>query len=80
MKYACGRGLSSSVSENSLSRGRSHSTRNGGGVSGTKQTPPQLKSSPSFTFGWSNSGSNPSSHKAHKALGPVRGERVLACI
>ncbi|KAB5542077.1 hypothetical protein PHYPO_G00087300 [Pangasianodon hypophthalmus] len=65
-------GLSSSVSENSLSRSRSHSTRNGS-ITGNKQTPPQLKSSPSFTFGWSNSGNAPSSHRpAHKALGPIR--------
>lgn len=75
----CVRGLSSSVSENSLSRSRSHSTRNGS-IAGNKQTPPQLKSSPSFTFGWSNSGNTPSSHRpAHKALGPIRGERALCC-
>lgn len=65
-------GLSSSISENSLSRSRSHSTRNGS-IAGNKQTPSQLKSSPSFTFGWSNSGNAPSSHRpAHKTLGPVR--------
>ncbi|XP_027007474.2 cytosolic carboxypeptidase-like protein 5 isoform X3 [Tachysurus fulvidraco] len=66
-------GLSSSVSENSLSRSRSHGTRNGS-IPGNKQTSPQLKSSPSFTFGWSSSGNTPSTHRpAHKALGPVRG-------
>ncbi|XP_036433060.1 cytosolic carboxypeptidase-like protein 5 [Colossoma macropomum] len=63
-------GLSSSVSENALSRSRSNSTGNGT-VVGSQQTSPQLKSSPSFTFGWSNSA--PSAHRpTHKALGPVR--------
>ncbi|KAI4882983.1 hypothetical protein NFI96_015784 [Prochilodus magdalenae] len=63
-------GLSSSISENSLSQSRSNSTGNGT-VAGSQQTSPQLKSSPSFTFGWSNSA--PSSHKpTHKALGPVK--------
>ncbi|XP_066524503.1 cytosolic carboxypeptidase-like protein 5 isoform X2 [Hoplias malabaricus] len=63
-------GLSSSVSENSLSRSHSNSTGNGS-IVGSRQTPPQLKSSPSFTFGWSNSA--PNAHRPnHKALGPVR--------
>ncbi|XP_062850737.1 cytosolic carboxypeptidase-like protein 5 isoform X2 [Trichomycterus rosablanca] len=65
-------GLSGSVSENSLSRSRSNITRNCS-MPGNKQTPSQLKSSPSFTFGWNNTGNTPSLHKpAHKALGPIR--------
>lgn len=65
-------GMSSSVSENSLSRSRGQSTRSSSVIM-NKQTPPQLKSSPSFTFGWSNSGNTPSSQRpVHKALGPIR--------
>ncbi|XP_046729189.1 cytosolic carboxypeptidase-like protein 5 isoform X2 [Silurus meridionalis] len=68
-------GLSSSFSENSLNQSRSHSTRNGSNA-GNKQTPPQLKSSPSFTFGWSNAGNAPGSHRpTHKSLGPIRGNQ-----
>ncbi|XP_076861576.1 cytosolic carboxypeptidase-like protein 5 isoform X2 [Brachyhypopomus gauderio] len=60
-------GLSNSVSENSLSRSR------GNGGPGNRPTASQLKSSPSFTFGWSSSGNASSTHKpSHKALGPVR--------
>uniref|UniRef100_A0AAY4BYM0 Cytosolic carboxypeptidase-like protein 5 n=1 Tax=Denticeps clupeoides TaxID=299321 RepID=A0AAY4BYM0_9TELE len=53
-------GLSSSASENSLSRTRCNSTGNG---NGSQQVSSQLKSSPSFTFG-----------SVHRTLGPVRGK------
>ncbi|XP_056604967.1 cytosolic carboxypeptidase-like protein 5 isoform X1 [Triplophysa dalaica] len=57
--------LSSSASENSLNRSRSNAN-----VTGNKQTSPQLKSSPSFTFGCS---APPGTQRApHGTLGPVR--------
>ncbi|KAI1897683.1 hypothetical protein AGOR_G00085790 [Albula goreensis] len=70
-------GLSSSASENALSRTRSNSNGTTSGSSSSQQTSPQLKSSPSFTFGCSQpsraSGPAPGPHKAsHRALGPVR--------
>ncbi|XP_016358843.1 cytosolic carboxypeptidase-like protein 5 isoform X1 [Sinocyclocheilus anshuiensis] len=59
--------LSMSASENSLIRMRS-STNN---AHGSRQTSPQLKSSPSFTFGCSTSG--PAAQRpSHRSLGPVR--------
>ncbi|XP_048841776.1 cytosolic carboxypeptidase-like protein 5 isoform X2 [Brienomyrus brachyistius] len=68
-------GSSSSVSEMALNRTRSNSS---GTCSGGQQTPPQLKSSPSFTFGCSQVPRTPGPtaglHRGgHKALGPVRG-------
>uniref|UniRef100_A0A8C2D0Z5 Cytosolic carboxypeptidase-like protein 5 n=1 Tax=Cyprinus carpio TaxID=7962 RepID=A0A8C2D0Z5_CYPCA len=58
--------LSMSASENSLIR-----TRSNGSVPGSRQTSPQLKSSPSFTFGCSASG--PATQRpSHRSLGPVR--------
>ncbi|XP_026863314.2 cytosolic carboxypeptidase-like protein 5 isoform X2 [Electrophorus electricus] len=66
-------GLSSSVSENSLSRSRGNGGPGNGTVTGNRQTGSQLKSSPSFTFGWSSSGNASSAHRpSHKAPGPVR--------
>ncbi|XP_062406562.1 cytosolic carboxypeptidase-like protein 5 isoform X3 [Sardina pilchardus] len=72
-------GLSTSASENSLSRTRSNSTSVGAPHAG-QQVSPQLKSSPSFTFGCGPSGHAPAPsssstpHRpAHRALGPVRG-------
>ncbi|XP_041951933.1 cytosolic carboxypeptidase-like protein 5 isoform X1 [Alosa sapidissima] len=69
-------GLSTSASENSLSRMRSNST-SVGAPHGGQQVSPQLKSSPSFTFGFGPSGHAPAPsstpHRpAHRALGPVR--------
>ncbi|XP_062406561.1 cytosolic carboxypeptidase-like protein 5 isoform X2 [Sardina pilchardus] len=71
-------GLSTSASENSLSRTRSNSTSVGAPHAG-QQVSPQLKSSPSFTFGCGPSGHAPAPsssstpHRpAHRALGPVR--------
>ncbi|KAJ8355491.1 hypothetical protein SKAU_G00182850 [Synaphobranchus kaupii] len=60
------KGLTSSASENALCRIRS----NGNVANGSQQISPQLKSSPSFTFGCSQPprGSGP----APRALGPVR--------
>ncbi|KAG9347683.1 hypothetical protein JZ751_005256 [Albula glossodonta] len=79
-------GLSSSASENALSRTRSNSNGTTSGSSSSQQTSPQLKSSPSFTFGCSQpsraSGPAPGPHKAsHRALGPVRGKlaEALCC-
>ncbi|XP_050964143.1 cytosolic carboxypeptidase-like protein 5 isoform X1 [Labeo rohita] len=58
--------LSTSASENSLNR-----TRSNGNVHGGRQTSPQLKSSPSFTFGCGASG--PAAQRpSHRSLGPVR--------
>ncbi|XP_061098464.1 cytosolic carboxypeptidase-like protein 5 isoform X2 [Conger conger] len=59
-------GLTTSASENALSRVRG----NGTVANGSQQISPQLKSSPSFTFGCSQSprGSGP----PPRALGPVR--------
>ncbi|KAJ8362298.1 hypothetical protein AAFF_G00384650 [Aldrovandia affinis] len=71
-------GLTTSASENALSRARSNSNGTTSGSSSSQQTSPQLKSSPSFTFGCSQppprtSGPAPGPHKAgHRALGPVR--------
>ncbi|XP_036405620.1 cytosolic carboxypeptidase-like protein 5 [Megalops cyprinoides] len=73
-------GLTSSASDNALSRARSNSNGTTSGSSSSQQTSPQLKSSPSFTFGCSqpprSSGPQTSSsglHKSsHRALGPVR--------
>ncbi|XP_073694139.1 cytosolic carboxypeptidase-like protein 5 [Garra rufa] len=58
--------LSTSASENSLNRTRSNANVHGG-----RQTSPQLKSSPSFTFGCSAPG--PATQRpSHRSLGPVR--------
>ncbi|XP_067840475.1 cytosolic carboxypeptidase-like protein 5 isoform X2 [Heptranchias perlo] len=77
-------GITSSVSENSLSKIKS----NGNGISGNSnghQNPPQIKASPSFTFGCSPGvakvvcapGSNQNPPKGgHKTLGPVRETRA----
>ncbi|XP_030638396.1 cytosolic carboxypeptidase-like protein 5 [Chanos chanos] len=79
-------GLSSSASENSLSRSRGNSVSVANGInSRSRQTSPQLKSSPSFTFGCANSSHTPAtpglpahswspgSHKpVHRAQGPDR--------
>ncbi|XP_059837724.1 cytosolic carboxypeptidase-like protein 5 isoform X2 [Hypanus sabinus] len=77
-------GITSSVSENSLSKTRS----NGTGIHGNSnvhQNPPQIKTSPSFTFGCSSGltkgictpASNHNSPKGgHKTLGPVRETRA----
>ncbi|XP_012676859.1 cytosolic carboxypeptidase-like protein 5 isoform X2 [Clupea harengus] len=76
-------GLSSSASENSLSRMRSNSNSNSASISvphGGQQVSPLLKSSPSFTFGCGPSGHAPASSSSsstphrpiHRALGPVR--------
>ncbi|XP_073669802.1 cytosolic carboxypeptidase-like protein 5 isoform X3 [Paramisgurnus dabryanus] len=55
--------LSSSASENSLNRSRCNAV-------GNRQPSPQLKSSPSFTFGCSG----PSTQRTpHRTLGPVKG-------
>ncbi|XP_035279847.1 cytosolic carboxypeptidase-like protein 5 isoform X1 [Anguilla anguilla] len=65
-----GTGLTTSASENALSRIRGNGTGTVGN-GGQQVSPPQLKSSPSFTFGCSQppraSGPPP------RALGPVRG-------
>ncbi|KAF4114998.1 hypothetical protein G5714_005221 [Onychostoma macrolepis] len=55
--------LSTSASENALNRPRSNAS-----APGSRQTSPQLKTSPSFTFGCSPSAQRPS----HRSLGPVR--------
>nr|XP_015203938.1 PREDICTED: cytosolic carboxypeptidase-like protein 5 isoform X2 [Lepisosteus oculatus] len=74
-------GLTSSASENSLSRTRSNSNGTTSGSSSSQQNSPQLKNSPSFTFGCSQGisrsacppPSNSSLHKTNnRALGPVR--------
>lgn len=54
--------LSSSASENSLNRARSNAN-----FTGNRQMSPQLKTSPSFTFGCSGTQRAP-----HRTLGPVR--------
>ncbi|XP_051546512.1 cytosolic carboxypeptidase-like protein 5 isoform X2 [Myxocyprinus asiaticus] len=64
--------LSSSVSENSLNHVRINAN-----VNGNRQTSPQLKNSPSFTFGCSASGPasahGTSTHRpSHRTPGPVR--------
>lgn len=58
--------LSTSASENALNRPRSNTNAPGG-----RQTSPQLKTSPSFTFGCSASGPAPQ-RPSHRSLGPVR--------
>ncbi|XP_066563188.1 cytosolic carboxypeptidase-like protein 5 isoform X2 [Amia ocellicauda] len=74
-------GLTASASENSLSRARSNSNGTTSGSSSSQQNSPQLKSSPSFTFGCSQGtgrpacpqASNSSLHKpSSRVLGPVR--------
>ncbi|XP_056098808.1 cytosolic carboxypeptidase-like protein 5 isoform X3 [Rhinichthys klamathensis goyatoka] len=60
--------LSISASENSLTR-----TRSIADVQGSRQTPSQIKSSPSFTFGSSACAHGPGAHRPpHRSLGPVR--------
>ncbi|XP_048012219.1 cytosolic carboxypeptidase-like protein 5 isoform X3 [Megalobrama amblycephala] len=60
--------LSTSASENSLNR-----TRSMANVQGSRQTSPQLKSSPSFTFGSPACAHGPGAHRPpHRSLGPVR--------
>ncbi|XP_067879864.1 cytosolic carboxypeptidase-like protein 5 isoform X2 [Heterodontus francisci] len=78
-------GITSSVSENFLSKTKS----NGNGISGNstgQQNPSQIKVSPSFAFGYSPgiakgacaTGSNHNPSKGgHKTLGPVRGFKGL---
>uniref|UniRef100_UPI00398E6391 cytosolic carboxypeptidase-like protein 5 isoform X2 n=1 Tax=Pristiophorus japonicus TaxID=55135 RepID=UPI00398E6391 len=77
-------GITSSVSENSLTKTKS----NGNSISGNgngHQNPPQIKASPSFTFGYNPGiakgacapGSNHHPPKGgHKTLGPVRETRA----
>ncbi|XP_069742605.1 cytosolic carboxypeptidase-like protein 5 isoform X3 [Narcine bancroftii] len=80
----CSSGITSSVSENSLSKTKS----NGFGIHGSSndhQNPSQIKASPSFTFGCtagltkgiSTPACNPNPSKGgHKTLGPVRETRA----
>uniref|UniRef100_A0A8B9HNX1 Cytosolic carboxypeptidase-like protein 5 n=1 Tax=Astyanax mexicanus TaxID=7994 RepID=A0A8B9HNX1_ASTMX len=70
-------GMSNSVPGNCLGRSRSNSSGNCT-VAGSLQKSPQLKSSPSFTFGWSNSVNTPLTHRpTYKTLGPVRECKAL---
>lgn len=75
-------GITSSVSENSLSKTKSNGIGNHGNGNG-HQNPSQIKASPSFTFGCSSGltkgicipASNHNPPKGgHKTLGPVRGK------
>ncbi|XP_063078937.1 cytosolic carboxypeptidase-like protein 5 isoform X2 [Engraulis encrasicolus] len=75
-------GLSTSASENALNRVRNCSTGVSAPHGGHQQGPLQLKSSPSFTFGFSPAAAAPSSSSStsgtthrphgHRSLGPVR--------
>uniref|UniRef100_A0A8C9R8V1 Cytosolic carboxypeptidase-like protein 5 n=1 Tax=Scleropages formosus TaxID=113540 RepID=A0A8C9R8V1_SCLFO len=74
-------GMTSSASETALNRSRSNSNGTTSGSSSSQQTSPQLKSSPSFTFGCSQAlrASGPvvttscPPRGSHRALGPARG-------
>ncbi|KPP75262.1 cytosolic carboxypeptidase-like protein 5-like, partial [Scleropages formosus] len=81
-------GMTSSASETALNRARSNSNGTTSGSSSSQQTSPQLKSSPSFTFGCSQAlrASGPvvttscPPRGSHRALGPARGfQKATSC-
>ncbi|XP_051780968.1 cytosolic carboxypeptidase-like protein 5 isoform X2 [Erpetoichthys calabaricus] len=78
-------GLTTSASENALNRTRSNSNGTTSGSSSSQQNSPQLKSSPSFTFGCSLGIGRPSCSTTsslslqkgvQRVLGPVRESRA----